>query len=123
MTIPSPIVFLSFPPLSSLSSLPSSLSSPFLSYTISVTTLSSLTQSQGELIEAFQLGHQGADCVPGLLLQSQVTWVLYCLQEDNKIHTDTLMLHPKYQLTELFFPPVLLSNIIFGIHLLAHNPL
>lgn len=35
-----------------------------------------LTQSEGKLVEALQFGHQGADCVPGLLLQSEVTWVL-----------------------------------------------
>lgn len=39
-----------------------------------------LTQSEGELIKALQLGHQGADCVPGLLLESQVAWVLDRLQ-------------------------------------------
>lgn len=35
-----------------------------------------LTQSEGELVEPLQFGHQGADCVPGLLLQSEVAWVL-----------------------------------------------
>lgn len=47
-----------------------------------------LTQSEGKLVEALQLGHQGADCVPGLLLQSEVAGVLDGLQarEDGKMH-------------------------------------
>lgn len=39
-----------------------------------------LTQAEGELVKALQLGHQGADCVPGLLLESQVARVLDRLQ-------------------------------------------
>lgn len=35
-----------------------------------------LTQSEGKLIEPLQFCHQGADCVPGLLLKSQVAGVL-----------------------------------------------
>lgn len=35
-----------------------------------------LTQPQGELVEAFQLGDQGADGAPGALLQPQVPGVL-----------------------------------------------
>lgn len=45
--------------------------------------LRSLTQSQGELVEALQLGHQGADGVPGLLLQSKVARVLDRLQAEK----------------------------------------
>lgn len=39
-----------------------------------------LTQSEGELVKALQLGHQGADGVPGLLLEGQVARVLDRLQ-------------------------------------------
>lgn len=45
--------------------------------------LRSLTQSQGELVEALQLGHQGANGVPGLLLQSEVARVLDRLQAEK----------------------------------------
>lgn len=42
-----------------------------------------LTQSQGELVEALQFGHQRADGVPGLLLKSEVARVLDGLQAAN----------------------------------------
>lgn len=42
-----------------------------------------LTQSEGKLVEALQFGHQGADCVPGLLLKSEVAWVLDGLRARN----------------------------------------
>lgn len=42
----------------------------------SVVSACGLTQSQGELVEALQFGHKGADGVPGLLLQSEVARVL-----------------------------------------------
>lgn len=42
-----------------------------------------LTQSEGELVEPLQLGHKGADCIPGLLLKSEVAWVLDGLQARN----------------------------------------
>lgn len=45
--------------------------------------LRSLTQPQGELVEALQLGHKGADGVPGLLLQSEVARVLDRLQAEK----------------------------------------
>lgn len=46
----------------------------------SVVSACGLTQSQGELVEALQFGHKGADGVPGLLLQSEVAGVLDGLQ-------------------------------------------
>lgn len=46
----------------------------------SVVSACGLTQSQGELVEALQFGHEGADGVPGLLLQSEVAGVLDGLQ-------------------------------------------
>ena len=42
-----------------------------------------LTQSEGKLIEPLQFCHQGADGVPGLLLESEVAWVLDGLQAGN----------------------------------------
>lgn len=42
-----------------------------------------LTQSEGKLVEALQFGYQGADCIPGLLLQSEVAWVLDGLWATN----------------------------------------
>lgn len=62
-----------------------------------------LTQSEGELVEALQFGHQGADCVPGLLLQSEVARVLdglkasntdVSLQEGFKNKTPSHLLYP-----------------------------
>lgn len=49
----------------------------------SVVSACGLTQSQGELVEALQFGHKGADGVPGLLLQSEVARVLDGLQAEK----------------------------------------
>lgn len=45
-----------------------------------------LTKSEGKLVEALQFGHQGADCVPGLLLKSEVAWVLDGLWAGNRCY-------------------------------------
>lgn len=46
-----------------------------------------LTQSEGKFVEALQFGHQGTDCVPGLLLKSEVAWILDGLWTKNTVTT------------------------------------
>lgn len=46
--------------------------------------ITTLTQSEGKLVEPLQLCHQGADCIPGFLLKSEVTGVLDGLQARRK---------------------------------------
>lgn len=54
-----------------------------------------LTQSEGKLIEPLQFCHQGADCVPGLLLKSEVAGVLDGLWAGDTGREPQMFLHKK----------------------------
>lgn len=70
-----------------------------------------LTQSQGELVEAFQLGHKGADCVPGLLLQSQVSWVLDGLWAEDTGTSADVSLQKGFKKKKKKLPSHLLASL------------
>lgn len=71
-----------------------------------------LTQSEGELIEPLQLGHKGTDRVPGLLLKSEVTWVLDGLQARNTGRGTDVTYQKMSQKAAHLFLPLLLKAIV-----------